>query len=78
MENDKTLTPRQAHMFDLIAQFIKTNGYSPTVAELAKVYTNEDGEPTHPMTAHEVIATLKRKGYIDYAPNKARTIRIRE
>jgi len=65
------LTQKQENIYNIIKQFINKNGYSPTFREIAKIAKlNSSG------TIQEYIYKLKKKGYINYIPNKNRTIRI--
>lgn len=65
------LTDKQQRIYEIIKKFIEKNGYSPSVREIAKI-----AEVNSTGTIQEYIYKLKKKGYINYIPNKNRTIRI--
>ena len=65
------ITERDKEIFKAIKLFIKINGYSPTVREIAKLL-----DITSPATVQAHINKLKEKGYITLVPNMNRTIRI--
>ena len=65
------ITERDKEIFKVIKLFIKINGYSPTVREIAKLL-----DITSPSTVQAHINKLKDKEYITLVPNMNRTIRI--
>jgi SOS-response transcriptional repressor LexA len=70
MTLSKTITPAEAETLVLIRTFISKNGYSPTIAELAKaagIYGNAMGER---------ISRPLIKGAITKTPRIARSIRL--
>ena len=63
------LTPRQLQLLKVISAFLKSNCYSPTIAELA-------GElQLSRSTIFEHIEELRKKGCLLYNPGKARSLR---
>lgn len=65
------MTKKQEELYAAIKEFIKKNGYSPTVRELGTI-TNVKS----PATTYGKLIILKRKGYITYVKGKSRTIKI--
>lgn len=53
------LTPKQKRILDFITSFYKKEGYSPSLAEIAKRF--KKSVPT----IHQFIETLKEKGFLD-------------
>ena len=64
------LTTKQKILLEAIEWYIKENGISPTVAELAEL----TGATTHP--THEKLIRLEQAGVISTKPGKIRTIRV--
>ena len=64
------LTPRQLHILTLIRDFRATNGYSPTMQELA------DELGVSKVTVFEHVGALIKKGALHREPNKARSLSI--
>lgn len=65
------LTDKQRELLDTIEAYINRWGYSPTIRELCQL-TNKKS----PGTIVPMLKRLKRDGYIDYAYNRNRTIRV--
>lgn len=65
------MTKKQEELYIAIKEFIKKNGYAPTVRELCEI-TNVKS----PATTFSKLIILKRKGYITYIEGKSRTIKI--
>lgn len=66
----KTLTIKQKMVYEAIEMFIKENGYSPTLREIAKMINID----VH--SAFDRVLILERKGYISTKNGKQRTIRL--
>ena len=63
------LTPRQLQLLKVISEFLKSNCYSPTIAELAaELHLSRS-------TIFEHIEELRKKGCLLYNPGKARSLR---
>lgn len=67
----KPLTNRQKEALDFINAFIRENGYSPSLKELAKFL-----ETKNLSTAQYFIQELEKKGYIKRDPYKNRGISL--
>lgn len=65
------LTNKQKECLIIINLFIKQNGYSPSVREIAKEMKNNS-----PATTLYHMKKLKEKGYITWIEGQNRTIRI--
>ena len=65
------MTRSQYEVYLAIENFIKENGYSPSVRELCTLTGR-----TSPATIHSLLTRLKRDGFITYIENQKRTIRI--
>ena len=68
---NKLPTITQAKLYYAIKDFIEENGFSPTIRELNDILGKHS-----PGTIYPCLKILKRKGYIDFAEKKYRTIRI--
>ncbi|GEM_PF-251582 len=69
--NAQPLTRVQQQALDFIETFIKRNGYSPSIRELASAMKYESSS-----TAHNLLERLERKGYISKETSGPRTIRL--
>jgi repressor LexA len=69
----KEITRKQIEILHCIDNFIKENGYSPSIRDLC----NLSGR-TSPATIHMYIRCLREKGYIDYVDGLARSIVIKK
>jgi repressor LexA len=69
----KPLTDIQATTLEFIQDFVKDNGYPPTVRQVA-----DRLGLASPSTAHLHIRALQKKGYISVVPGSPRAIRICE
>lgn len=69
--NAQQLTRVQQQALDFIETFIKRNGYSPSIRELASAMKYESSS-----TAHNLLERLERKGYISKEASGPRTIRL--
>jgi repressor LexA len=65
------MTRSQYNVYIAIEDFIKENGYSPSVRELCKI-TGKNS----PGTIYTHLHKLKELGYITFIDGKNRTIRI--
>jgi repressor LexA len=64
------LSRRQQHVLGFLVWYIATNGYSPTIREVAEHFEFT----VSAATAH--LNALRRKGSITWLSNAARTIRV--
>lgn len=62
---------RQRQVLEFIQDFIKKNGYGPTLAEIGKAMGLSS-----PATVHEHLKTLERKGMIKRNTNEVRGIQL--
>lgn len=67
----ENLTKKQEALYTTIKEYIKENGYAPTIREI-NLLTNIRSTST----THDKLKQLKKKGYISYLENKPRTIKI--
>ncbi len=65
------LTPRQSDVLEFIEASIKSNGYAPSVRDVARNFNYQSTR-----TAAELINALNEKGFINIAPGIARGIRV--
>lgn len=65
------LYKRQREVLEFVQDFIKKNGYSPTLMEIGKALRLHS-----PATIHEHLKTLERKGFIKKNDNEVRGIEI--
>ncbi|MBU0648985.1 transcriptional repressor LexA [Patescibacteria group bacterium] len=61
------LTKKQKAVLDFVINYIKDNGLSPTVREVAQKFGFSS-----PATAHEHLQNLKDKGFIKISPDEIR------
>ena len=66
----RPLTDRQREIFRWIVNYIAAHGYSPTVRELCEAF---DFGSTNGAMCH--LDPLRKKGWIEWQENKARTLR---
>jgi len=67
------LTPRQAEVLQLIADFLQTTGFPPTRAEIAAQLGFRSAN-----AAEDHLRALERKGFIEMLPGASRGIRLLE
>jgi len=65
------LTKRQKEVLDLVRNYSKKNGYSPSLEEIRKKF-----KLASVSTAHFHVTHLKENGYLDKTENKARGLKI--
>jgi repressor LexA len=66
-----SLTPRQKQILELIREFMDTNGFPPTRAEIARALGFRS-----PNAAEDHLKALARKGAIELLPGASRGIRL--
>ncbi|MEK7558905.1 MAG: transcriptional repressor LexA [Patescibacteria group bacterium] len=66
------LTPKQKQILDFIKGFIEENGYPPSLAEMAKQFKKSIP------TVHQLVETLKHKGFLTKETDVARGIYMQE
>lgn len=71
MKQKDELSKKQMELYQAIGTFIDKNGYPPTIREL-----NEITNISSTSTTFAKLLQLKKKGYITYAENKSRTIKL--
>lgn len=69
-QTENALTDIQRDVLDFIINFIDSEGYAPSVRDIAGAF----GWAVNGAKCH--IDALKSKGYIDWVENKARTMRV--
>lgn len=62
------LTERQEEVLEFIVAFIKDNGYSPSIAEIASFMG------VNANASFEVVSAIEKKGYIKRTPYVSRSI----
>jgi repressor LexA len=68
MEN---LTPAQKELYDWLVEYIRTTQHAPSIRQMMEGMKLRSPAPVQSRLDH-----LRKKGYIDWADGKARTIRI--
>ncbi len=63
------LTPKQAHMKNLIKVFIDENGYSPTIREMQEI-----SNLSSPSAVHRLVQCLTERGHASFLPGQTRSI----
>ncbi len=71
MEAEQLLSPAQRRVFDFLHSYIEKHGFAPSIREVAKSLRirSPNGIARH-------LDVLERKGYIQRAANKARSIQL--
>ncbi len=67
------LTDRQRSVLDFLRDFLKDNGYPPTIREIAAHF-----DLRSPRGVQDHLKALERKGYIRRAPERSRGIELLE
>lgn len=67
-----TLTPRQQQLLDWLHEFMESQGFPPTRAEIARAFNFQS-----PNAAEEHLQALARKNAIELIPGASRGIRIK-
>jgi repressor LexA len=65
------LTHVQQQLFDWLVEYIRQNQHSPSIRQMMQAMNLKSPAPVQSRLDH-----LQKKGYIDWNPGKARTIRI--
>ena len=65
------LTPTLRKYLLYIGEFLRTQGMSPTIAEIAK-----DNGGVYPSTAWENVQNLQKRGYVEVAEKSQRGISL--
>jgi len=68
-KNKLGLTPKQKIVYDIIVDFIKANGYSPSYEELKQLINSNS--KSH---VHRFVHQLKTRGWIDFGKGRNRSI----
>lgn len=68
---DKPLSRRQQEIYDFIADFIDSHGFSPTIREVAHAFMISSVS-----TVHGIVDRLISKGYLTRLPNGPRTLAL--
>ena len=69
--NKLGLTPRQKKVYDIIVDFIKANGYSPSYEEIKQLIGSNS--KSH---VHRFVHQLKQRGWIDFGKGRNRSIYV--
>ena len=65
------LTPAQKELYDWLVEYILTTQHAPSIRQMMEAMKLKSPAPVQSRLEH-----LRKKGYIDWADGKARTIRI--
>lgn len=68
---DQEMTKKQKALYLTIKDFIKVNGYAPTIREINTITGIKSTS-----TTFSKLFQLRKKGFITYIDGKARTIKI--
>jgi len=69
--NKLGLTPTQKKVYDLIVNFINSNGYSPSYEEIKQLISSNS--KSH---VHAIVHQLKKRGWIDFGKGRNRSISV--
>ena len=69
IKNKLGLTPTQKKVYDLIVNFINSNGFSPSYEELKQLINSNS--KSH---VHALVHQLKKLGWIDFGKGRNRSI----
>jgi repressor LexA len=71
IRNKLGLTPKQKKVYDLIVNFINSNGFSPSYEELKQlIHSNSKSH------VHALIHQLKNRGWINLGKGRNRSISV--
>ena len=65
------MTDKQMMIYEIIKEFIKENGYAPTIREIGEI-----AKLSSTSTVHNHLMILEKKGYITTKDGKPRTIKV--
>ena len=65
------LTPKQKMMYDLIVNFINSNGFSPSYEELKQLINSNS--KSH---IHALVHQLRKRGWINFGKGRNRSISV--
>ncbi|MCZ6898066.1 MAG: helix-turn-helix domain-containing protein [Betaproteobacteria bacterium] len=65
------LTPKQKRAYDFIASYIEKEGVCPSYDEIMDYLGLKSKS-----NVNRIVKTLKERGWIDYIPNKARSLTL--
>ncbi|WP_186333829.1 hypothetical protein [Paenibacillus xylanexedens] len=68
---DKPLSRRQQEVYDFVADFIESNGYGPSIREIADAFMFASAS-----TAFKHVETLICKGYLNHKAGGVRTLSL--
>ena len=71
IRNKLGLTPKQKKVYDLIVNFINSNGFSPSYEELKQLINSNS--KSH---VHALIHQLKNRGWINLGKGRNRSISV--
>ncbi len=69
--NKLGLTSKQKKVYDLIVNFINSNGFSPSYEELKQLINSNS--KSH---VHALVHQLKKRGWIDFGKGRNRSISV--
>ena len=69
--NKLGLTPKQKKVYDLIVNFIDSNGFSPSYEEIKQLINSNS--KSH---VHKFVHQLKNRGWIDFGKGRNRSISV--
>ena len=69
--NKLGLTPKQKKVYDLIVNFIDSNGFSPSYEEIKQLINSNS--KSH---VHRFVHQLKKRGWIDFGKGRNRSISV--
>ena len=69
--NKLGLTPKQKKVYDLIVNFIDSNGFSPSYEELKQLINSNS--KSH---VHALVHQLKKRGWIYFGKGRNRSISV--
>jgi len=71
ISNKLGLTPKQKKVYDLIVNFINSNGFSPSYEELKQLINSNS--KSH---VHALVHQLKKRGWIHFGKGRNRSISV--
>jgi SOS-response transcriptional repressor LexA len=70
-KNKLGLTPKQKIVYDIIVDFIKVNGYSPSYEELKQLINSNSKS-----NVHRFVHQLRKRGWIYFGKGRNRSIMV--
>ena len=65
------LTERESHVLNIILDYVKENGYAPSVRDICQIIGLSS-----PSTVHKYLKNLESKGFVERKGNSPRALKV--